>query len=93
MQKMFLRLFPLIGCAVFFMGCAGTPPKPYWDNPEWVAALNTSIQSSVQYPIRENKNGWPIFHAVVQFTYESRQLKNFSIIKSTGSDQLDYYFG
>lgn len=91
MQKMILSALPLIGCVVFYVGCASTPPKPYWENPVWVAALNTSIQSTIEYPLKEAQNGWPILHATVQFTYESRQLKDLRVIKSTGSDRLDYY--
>lgn len=92
MQKIFLKSFLLIGFVAFLMGCASAPPKPYWDNPEWVAALNTSIQSLITYPSIEAQKGWPIVNAVVEFTYESRQLKNLRIVQSTGSDRLDYYF-
>ena len=92
MQKMLLRFFPLISLVVFCMGCASTPPKPYWEDPEWVAALDTSIQSSIEYPLKEARNGWPTLHATIQFTYESSQLKDISVTKSTGSDRLDYYF-
>lgn len=92
MQMIFLKGLSLIGFVALLMGCASAPPKPYWDNPEWVAALNTSIQSLITYPSIEAQKGWPVLNAVVEFTYESRQLENLRIVQTTGSDRLDYYF-
>ncbi len=87
------RVYALVALVIFFAGCASTPPKPYWDNPEWVAALNTAIRSSIRYPypLKEADNGWPTLHAIMQFTYQSRQLHALRVIKSTGSDKIDYY--
>ncbi len=72
-------------------GCVTAPPKPYWDNPEWVSGLDTSIQSSIPYPVDKAQNGWPIFHATMLVTYKSGQLSVTGVSKSTGSVLVDHY--
>lgn len=85
-------IYAVIGITVILFGCASSPPKPYWDNSEWVAALGAAVDSSMHYPLLEEAhNGFPSFIATVQFTYISRQLTHIEIIKSTGSDYIDHY--
>ncbi|MHB8405978.1 MAG: energy transducer TonB [Gammaproteobacteria bacterium] len=72
-------------------GCATAPPRPYWDNPEWVSGLDTAIQSSVHYPLDEAQNGWPIFRATMLVMYKSGRLSVTGISKSSGSAKVDHY--
>ena len=71
-----------LGIAILLPGCANAPPKPYWDNTEWVGALGSAVEPSIHYPAEEAANGFPSFNAAIQFTYQSRQLKDIVIVNN-----------
>lgn len=77
-------------------GCASTPAVPsrapsvpYWQNPQWINELATTITNGLVYPAEATKVGFPSGQAIVQFSYDNGRLRDVRIVKSTGSQILD----
>ncbi|MGB9428903.1 MAG: TonB family protein [Gammaproteobacteria bacterium] len=76
--------------AIVLAGCASAPPKPYWENDQWINAMAKTIKSNVHYPKKEAaQRGDPAGQAIVRFTYAAGAITDVTIVKSTGHQILD----
>ena len=83
------KILTILSIAGLLAGCATAPAVPYWQNPDWVNSLATTVKNNVQYPHSAAAENFPSGTAIVTFIYDKGILLAPRIVQSAGSLVLD----